>query len=154
MQLAVMFLLLEELLPQFGLNAQLVLWALWLLSSVVSGSAVLALMHGNKFVPNDLDIYVPARRWWLWRLFLLAHRDIYLVEDVQTLRKKPYLRRYPLPGIESIRYFRNRKTNTVINVIVTKTRYASCAAQPTHTLRRLTAVSGRLSQSSLGFTQR
>lgn len=117
-----MYQLLQELLSGFGLNARLVLWALWLLSSCISGSAVLAIMHGNCFIPNDLDIYVPSGRWFLFKLFLLAHRDLYLVKDVRSIGKNPYNGDYPLPGIKSIWYFRNRKTNTIINVIVTKTK--------------------------------
>ncbi|KAH6907587.1 hypothetical protein BKA70DRAFT_1223412 [Coprinopsis sp. MPI-PUGE-AT-0042] len=105
-----MYFVLQELLAGFGLNAGLVLWAMWLLSSYISGSAVLAVMHGNCFTPNDLDFY-----------FLLAHRDLYLVEDLGSIGKKIYTARYPLPGIDAIWYFRNRKTNAIINVIVTKT---------------------------------
>ncbi|KAH6910965.1 hypothetical protein BKA70DRAFT_1099687 [Coprinopsis sp. MPI-PUGE-AT-0042] len=94
---------------------------MWLLSSYISGSAVLAVMHGNCFTPNDLDFYVPSRRWFFFKWFLLAHRDLYLVEDLGSIGKKIYTARYPLPGIDAIWYFRNRKTNAIINVIVTKT---------------------------------
>jgi hypothetical protein len=120
-QLVMMHSLLHKVLSCYGFNTTLVLWVMWLLSCYISGSAVLAIMHGRSFVPNDLDFYVPARSWFLLRLFLWFHPDLYLVDDPRSLGKKPLPSHYPLPGIQSIHYYHNRKTNMITNVIVTTT---------------------------------
>jgi hypothetical protein len=120
-QSVMMHSLLQELLLVYGLHPSLVLWVMWLLSCYISGSAVLAIMHGRCFAPNDLDFYVPSRSWFLFRVFLWFHPDLYHVDDPRSLGKK-LPSHYSLPGIQSIHYFHNRKTNMVINVIVTTTR--------------------------------
>ncbi|KAH6919359.1 hypothetical protein BKA70DRAFT_1087530 [Coprinopsis sp. MPI-PUGE-AT-0042] len=118
----VLFIRLQTILNTFGLHARLFLFVLRLLSACVSGSVVLAVLHGGNFVPGDLDIYVPYNRWFFMKLFLQAHRDIYLVEDLVTIGKPRRQGRYPIPGVTMIWYFHNRKTDTAINVMVTKTR--------------------------------
>ncbi|KAH6869082.1 hypothetical protein BKA70DRAFT_1132064 [Coprinopsis sp. MPI-PUGE-AT-0042] len=95
---------------------------LWLLSSCISGSTVPAILHSGSFQPDDLDIYVPYHRWIFMKFFLLAHRDTHLVEDPTTIGKSRYQGSSPLPAVSSIWYFHNRKTNKVINVMVTSTR--------------------------------
>ncbi|KAH6913217.1 hypothetical protein BKA70DRAFT_1218203 [Coprinopsis sp. MPI-PUGE-AT-0042] len=102
---------------------------------VTEGSAVLAIMHGNSFTPNDLDFYIPSGRWFLFKWFLLAHWDLYLIEDLRSIGKKRYSTCYPLPGINAILYFHNRKTNTIMNVIVTNTRLLFYQIIPVYPLK-------------------
>jgi hypothetical protein len=122
-QPVVLFIRLTLMLKEFGFNARIFLIALRWLSSVISGSAVLALLHPGRFQPGDLDIYVPYQWWLLFKIFLLLHRDIYLVEDPRTIGRPARHGPYPIPGVACVWYFHNMRTNKVINVIVTSTRY-------------------------------
>lgn len=115
-------LLLEQTLAEFGLTTTSFLFALWLLSSVVSGAAILAVMNNRRFPPGDLKIYTPHNRWFFMKHFLLCHPDIYLVQDGESAERKGYAAKNGLlPGVKSMWYFRNRKTKATIKVTVTKT---------------------------------
>ncbi|KAH6902206.1 hypothetical protein BKA70DRAFT_1113306 [Coprinopsis sp. MPI-PUGE-AT-0042] len=113
------------MLLDYGLYIRTVLVALQLFGAYISGSSVLALRFPRtRFNPGDLDIYVPASMWLFLRFFLLSHRNLQLVEDLQDIGKKPYNRYYPLPQIEAIWYIRNRESGKIINVIVTSSECA------------------------------